>query len=77
LLSSVDADADTTTTSGLQRVNTDYDPCSQKREELLLKERSYKQQYANVYFERLICLKPHVIEQAHQQWSSLKGMDKY
>ncbi|KAI8049603.1 DNA polymerase alpha/epsilon subunit B-domain-containing protein [Syncephalis plumigaleata] len=65
LLASVDADADTTTTtSGLQRA---------KREELLLKERSYKQQYANIYFERLVRLKPHVIEQARQRWSSLKG----
>src|SRR5262245_2092942 len=42
----------------LQRASADYDPLPERRGQLLLKERSYQQQYANIYFQRLVQLKP-------------------
>jgi DNA polymerase delta subunit 2 len=57
----------------LHRTTATYDPCSSRREQLLLKQRSYQQQYANIYFQRLVNLKPHVVAQAQQRWSSIQG----
>lgn len=37
------------------------------------KKRSYKQQYANVYFIRLTLLKSRTVNRARERWSELEG----
>jgi DNA polymerase II small subunit/DNA polymerase delta subunit B len=57
----------------LLRKQTSYDVWSEKRDQLLLKERTYQQQYSNFYFQRLVQLKPHVTAEAKHRWSHLSG----
>jgi len=37
------------------------------------KQRSYKHQYSNIYFVRLVELRPRVEERAAQRWAKVRG----
>ncbi|RKP10662.1 DNA polymerase alpha/epsilon subunit B-domain-containing protein [Thamnocephalis sphaerospora] len=58
----------------LKRPQAEYDPLSERREQFLLKERSYQQQYANVYFQRLNRLKAPAAAEAKRRWSKQHGI---
>ncbi|CAG8491249.1 7691_t:CDS:10 [Ambispora leptoticha] len=54
----------------LERVNASYYDMPMQRNELLLKEKTYRQQYANLYFLRLTILGPIVLEAAQKKWDT-------
>lgn len=55
------------------RTLAEYDEMKDLRDSLLVKERSYRQQYANLYFVRLIMLRPPVLAAATARWGELQG----
>jgi hypothetical protein len=58
-----------------QRPMTAYSSLSELSKPFLIdpKHRSYKHQYANVYFVRLVELRPIVEERAGERWKSVRG----
>lgn len=59
----------------LQRRTLAWDPLAPLRDPLVIKERSYFQQYANIYHVRLVKLKKRVMDRARERWSGLEGFD--
>ena len=57
----------------LDRVEVKYDELPELRDELIIKDRTYRQQYANLYYVRLMQLRPTVSEIARAKWE--KFMD--
>ena len=52
----------------LDRVEAKYDELSDLRDELVIKDRTYRQQYANMYYVRLMQLRSTVFERARAKW---------
>ncbi|RUS20370.1 DNA polymerase delta small subunit [Endogone sp. FLAS-F59071] len=59
------------------RILAEYDEMETLRDSLLVTERSYRQQYANLYFVRLIMLRPPVLAAATARWGELQGNPKH
>lgn len=58
-----------------QRPTTAYSSLSELSKPFLIdpSSRSYKHQYANVYFVRLVELRPIVEQRAAERWKNVKG----
>ncbi|OLL24899.1 DNA polymerase subunit delta-2 [Neolecta irregularis DAH-3] len=54
------------------RDSVSYSPLPALRDSLILKERNYRQQYANIYFLRLANLKPIIEERAKNEWGGIE-----
>jgi len=54
----------------LDRVEVKYDELPDLRDELIIKERTYRQQYANMYYVRLMQLRQTVFEIARARWEN-------
>lgn len=52
----------------LIRQNTSFSFLYQ--EDYIMKKRTYQQQYANIYFLRLLCIRPTIIREAQQKWEN-------
>lgn len=59
----------------LQRATAPYSSLPELSAPFLIDsgQRSYKHQYANIYFVRLIELRPVVEERAAQRWKNVRG----
>ncbi len=57
----------------LQRLEAVNDKLEELEESFIIKNRSFRQQFANLYFARLTQLKPAVLKVARNRWSSLPG----
>jgi len=58
-----------------QRPSTTYSSLSELSKPFLIdpSQRSYKHQYANIYFVRLVELRPIVEERAAERWGGVRG----
>ncbi|GAO50669.1 hypothetical protein SAICODRAFT_94784 [Saitoella complicata NRRL Y-17804] len=56
----------------LHRVEAVYDPLPERRDGLIVSNRQYRQQYANLYYLRLATLKPILSAHAERKWASIK-----
>ncbi|CAG8519629.1 7560_t:CDS:10 [Paraglomus occultum] len=54
----------------LDRVEVKYDELPDLRDELIIKDRTYRQQYANMYYVRLMQLRATVFEIARAKWEN-------
>jgi DNA polymerase delta subunit 2 len=59
----------------LKRPSTNYSSLSELSKPFLIdpSSRSYKHQYANIYFVRLVELRPIVEERAAERWHGVRG----
>jgi DNA polymerase delta subunit 2 len=60
-----------------RRASAEYKPLPKLTKPFLLddvKARSYKAQFANIYFLRLLQLRPVVAKVANERWKNVKGM---
>jgi DNA polymerase delta subunit 2 len=62
-----------------QRPPTTYSSLSELSKPFLIdpSSRSYKHQYANIYFVRLVELRPIVEERAGERWGGVRGQSLY
>ena len=60
----------------LNRRLSDFDEMAALREGLIVNDKSYRQQFANLYFVRLIKLRPSVLQAAESRWGSIPGMHR-
>lgn len=59
----------------LDRQGSNYDELEELKQSLLIKKRAHKQQYASIYYIRLLKLRQAVLQSAQQRWGSLPGLD--
>lgn len=64
-----------TATAALKRPTTSYSALPELSKSFLLDpaQRSYRHQYANIYFVRLVELRPIVEQEAQERWKSVRG----
>lgn len=62
--------------SGVKRPTSSYSSLPELSKPFLIdpSSRSYKHQYANIYFVRLVELRPIVEERAGERWKNVKGV---
>lgn len=65
--------------TGTKRPATSYSSLSELSKPFLIdpSSRSYKHQYANIYFVRLVELRPIVEERAGERWKNVKGLSLF
>ncbi|KAI8090635.1 DNA polymerase alpha/epsilon subunit B-domain-containing protein [Thamnidium elegans] len=63
--------------ASLNRECSNYDELFELKDQMLIKKHSYKQQYASIYFIRLLKLREAVLLSSKQRWSSLPENPQY
>jgi DNA polymerase delta subunit 2 len=58
----------------LDRQVSNYDELEELKQSLLIKKHAYQQQYASIYYIRLLKLRKAVFQSAKQRWGSLPGL---
>lgn len=58
----------------LDRQVANYDELEELKQSLLIKKHAYQQQYASIYYIRLLKIRQAVHQSAKQRWDSLPGL---
>ncbi|KAI7893626.1 DNA polymerase alpha/epsilon subunit B-domain-containing protein [Mucor mucedo] len=61
----------------LERQASSYDELEELKQSLLIKKHTYKQQYASIYYIRLLKIRQAVFQSAQQRWGSLPEKPHY
>lgn len=57
----------------LEREPSSYDQMQELKQQMLIKKHSYKQQYASIYYVRLLKLRHLLVDVCRSKWMSLPG----
>lgn len=57
----------------LEREPSSYDQLEELKQQLMIKKHSYKQQYASMYYVRLLKLRQALADACRSKWMALPG----
>jgi hypothetical protein len=72
-LLSIPSDQDFTVPDEIRRKTAEYYTLPDSENPFIVKEQTFRQQYANLYFIRLTKLRTAALEAARERWSGLPG----